>query len=123
MILAIPQYLFKYSHSNGWKIELTISKFQKWASDIKYSKSCTTLLGTAEDRVVEQKNLGIKYAKRKVNDVASFKVVNARGCTDLICLVVITGLRVCATQRTNNSCTHSGNDVGSFGVFIVRNGQ
>jgi hypothetical protein len=102
------------------KIELTISKFQRWANDSNYSKSCTT----AEDRVVEQKIFVITYAKRKVNDVVSSKVVNARGCTDLICLVVITGLRGCATQRTNNSCTHSsGNGGGSFAVFIVCNGQ
>jgi|ERR1700685_1228441 hypothetical protein len=100
------------------KIELTISKFQRWANDSNY-----TLLATAEDRVVEQKSLGIMYAERKVNDVVSFKVVNARGCTDLICLVVITGLHVCATQRTNNSCNGSGNGIGSFAVFIVRNCQ
>jgi len=80
------------------------------------------LTRTADDCVVEPYNLASAEAKRKVQNVPFAKVVLARGYAVSICYVIITSLRDCATQGTDNCCICC-NTVISVHAFKVRDSK
>ena len=80
------------------------------------------LTRTADDCVVEPYNLASAEAKRKVQNVPFTKVVLARGYAVSICYVIITSLRDCATQGTDNCCICC-NTVISVRAFKVRDSK
>jgi hypothetical protein len=80
------------------------------------------LTRTADDCVVELYNLASVEVKRKVQNVPFAKVVLARQYAVSICYVIITSLRDCATQGTDNCCICC-NTVTSVRAFKVRDSK